>query len=449
MALVGMDERESVIVVGTRPTLPHHQVEMEDPEVSLRFRRSNGSSPELVHSMNVNGGPTASSPVPGQGTDRDRSAPKFGTPGSLADLCPDLCPDQHYLAPLDLKDTPSPNLKLKMDQTFQLDSGYGAGTSLGSDSGSRKSLFDPFPNPEGSYVSNSSIWEMFSPVEDLKRKWKGRPSYLENRKMGSMMDKFSLEPQQLFGFLVLMVMGFAFLISFKHMGSDSMDGINSKYQSIEFGMQKLEGRLRKEGRRIVEVRDEEGNILGGKKAAIQFIYDQGRSKGAVDEAKVVNAQVDVNDNLGEDVNAAASKEFEVEFDALVVKDTSGLAGRILEAAGELKTREAEVRSFEDEIEELENQMLERIRRLKMFDTGSQGTAPQPVRFGAKEETENEVVNKKSLDVELLKVKPKKLKSHANPLVKQVVKPKMSKAKGAVKSSVVIQQIDEAADEVEG
>eukprot|EP00092_Neocalanus_flemingeri_P025963 GFUD01028139.1.p1 GENE.GFUD01028139.1~~GFUD01028139.1.p1 ORF type:complete len:433 (+),score=121.08 GFUD01028139.1:34-1332(+) len=432
MALVGMDERESVIVVGTRPTLPHHQVEMEDPEVSLRFRRSNCSSPELVYSMNINVGPTASSPVPGQGTDRERSAPKFGTPGSLADMCPDLCPDQLYLAPLDLKDTPSPNLKLKMDQTFQLDSGYGDGGSTGSDSGSRKSLFDPFPNPEGSYVSDSSIWEMFSPVEDLKRKWKGRPSYLENRKMGSMMDKFSLEPQQLFGFLVLMVMGFAFLISFKHMGSDSMDGINSKYQSIEFGMQKLEGRLRKEGRRIVEVRDEEGNILGGKKAAIQFIYDQGRSK-------VVNAQVDVNDSLGEDVNAAASKEFEVEFDALVVKDT----------AGELKTREAEVRSFEDEIEELENQMLERIRRLKMFDTGSQGTAPQPVRFGAKEETENEVVNKKSLDVELLKVKPKKLKSHANPLVKQVVKPKMSKAKGAVKSSVVIQQIDEAADEVEG
>eukprot|EP00092_Neocalanus_flemingeri_P035358 GFUD01038471.1.p1 GENE.GFUD01038471.1~~GFUD01038471.1.p1 ORF type:complete len:466 (-),score=137.85 GFUD01038471.1:60-1457(-) len=453
MALVVMAERESVIVVGTRPTLPHHQVEMEDTENSLRFRSSNGSSPELFYAMNTNVGPTASSPVPGQGTDGERrSAPRFGTPGSLADLCP----DQLYLAPLDIKETPSPNLKLKMDQTFEKDSGYAARV-LGSESGSRNSsVFDPFPNPEGSYVSNSSIWEKFSPVEDLKRKWKGRPSYLENSKMGSMMDKFSVEPQQLLGCLMLMVIsasvGFAFLITFKHMERDSVDGRNSKYQSIEFGSQKLVGRLRKEGRMIGEVRDEEGNLLGGKKAAIQFIYDQGRSMDAGEEdAKVAKAQVEVNDKVGEeDIKAAAFKEFEVKLDELLFKDTSGLAGRILEAAGGLKTNDAEVRSLEDEIEELEKQkqqMLERIRRVKMFDKGSRGTAPQPRRFGVEEEMDIEVDNK-PVDVEEQKLKPKKSKSPANPLVKSLPKPKMSKANVGVKSSVVIRQIDEAADKVE-
>ena len=52
-------------------------------------------------------------------------------------------------------------------------------------------MFDPFLNPEGSYVTNRSIWEMFTPIRDLKKKWKGRPSYLDNPKDISFLDKFS------------------------------------------------------------------------------------------------------------------------------------------------------------------------------------------------------------------------------------------------------------------
>jgi len=434
-----MESQDSVIVVGTRPTLPHHQVEMEDNENSLRCRSSQGSSPEMEVLWTTHGGPTASTPAQGQVMDggEKRSTPNFGTPGSLSDLCP----DQFYLPPLDVQDTtyatPSPNIKLKMDQ-YQEDSGYGQGSDRGS---TKSSLFDPFPNPEGSYVSNSSIWEMFSPVDDLKKKWRGRPSYLEDSKTGSMMDKFSVEPQQLLGCVMLIVIsasvGFAFVLSFKHLGGENTEGMNSKYKSIEYGNQKLVERLRKEGRMIDEVRDEEGNLLGGKKAAIQFSFQQGFiSEDVVEvQAKVDALEAEVEDKVGEEFVAAAS------YEKLVEEDKSGLAKRILEAAGELKTNDAQVKSLEDQIEELEKQKqlkLELIQKVKMF-VGSKGIAPQPRKFGMEEE--NELVEE-PLGMDLSKKdKPKKSKSHANPLFKSAPKPKISKAKIPAKSSIVIRHVE--------
>ena len=133
------EETESVIVVGTRPTLPNHQqVDMEESEQSLRCRGSYGSStPETFYSMDA--GPTASTPAQAPFTDQGRRRyPSFGTPGSLSDLCP----DQLYLAPLEVRDTlddtPATDLKLKLDQSYQIDSGFGTGASLSSSSGSRK-----------------------------------------------------------------------------------------------------------------------------------------------------------------------------------------------------------------------------------------------------------------------------------------------------------------------
>ena len=133
-------EEESVVVVGTRPTLPNHQVDMEEPESSLRCRGSYGSSPETAYSMDERAGPTASTPAQEPLTDYERrSCPSFGTPGSLGDLCP----DQLYLAPLDVRDSPyespSPDLKLKMEQGGYLtDSGFGPQLSSSNNSGSRR-----------------------------------------------------------------------------------------------------------------------------------------------------------------------------------------------------------------------------------------------------------------------------------------------------------------------
>jgi len=437
-------EEESVVVVGTRPTLPNHQVDMEEPESSLRCRGSYGSSPETVYSIDERAGPTASTPAQEPLSDYERrSCPSFGTPGSLADLCP----DQLYLAPLDVRDTPppyqspSPDLKLKMEQGYLTDSGYG-GPQLSSSnsSGSRRSsFFDPFPNPEGSYASSSSIWEMFTPVRDLKRKWKGRPSYLDDTKSGDFVDKFSVQPQQLLGCLMLMVIsasvGFAFLISFRNFDGSSMERMNSKYKSIEFGSQKLVDKLRREGRLLEEVRDEDGNMLGGKRAAIQFSYEQGlKAEGSEAE---VDTEVEVKDIVGEEKETGASEEYQVDLEDLSEKDTSGLAQGILEAAEGLKINDAEVKSLEDEVKELEKQKkrkLELIKKVKMFNTGLMRVAPRPRRLG--EVAEAEVAQAEPEEKEVQKaVKPKKSKSHANPLLKSAPKkPKMSKVKA---SSVVI------------
>ena len=136
-----MDGKDSVIVVGTRPTLPHHQVEVEDQEVSLRCRSGRDSTPvtpgQLASMNNTHGGPTASTPAESHvlGGER-RSSPSFGTPGSLSNLCP----DQLYLPPLEIMDsTPSTTHKSKGNLTYQMDSGYGAGDdSFGTASKSKR-----------------------------------------------------------------------------------------------------------------------------------------------------------------------------------------------------------------------------------------------------------------------------------------------------------------------
>merc|ERR1712240_298868 len=56
---------------------------------------------------------------------------------------------------------------------------------------------------------------------------------------------------------------------------------NGKYEAIKIGTEELVKRLRKEDRLLVEVLDEEGNALGGKKAALKFIHDQMFGKKAI------------------------------------------------------------------------------------------------------------------------------------------------------------------------
>ena len=128
------EEKECVIVVGSRPTLPHQQVGMaEECDQNLRCRGNYlGSSPPNT----VDPGLAASTPAQASPPEVDggrRGYPCFGTPGSLTDMCS----DQPYLhlSPLTVRESPiqppSPiDIKLKLDQTYDLDSGYGG---IGSD----------------------------------------------------------------------------------------------------------------------------------------------------------------------------------------------------------------------------------------------------------------------------------------------------------------------------
>merc|ERR1712034_70087 len=149
----------------------------------------------------------------------------------------------------------------------------------------------------------------------------------------------------------------------------------------------------------------------------------------------VDTEVEVKDTVGEEKETGASEEYQVDLEDLSEKDTSGLAQGILEAAEGLKINDAEVKSLEDEVKELEKQKkrkLELIKKVKMFNTGLMRVAPRPRRLG--EVAEADVAQAEPEEVPKA-VKPKKSKSHANPLLKSAPKkPKMSKVKA---SSVVI------------
>jgi len=414
-------EKESVIVVGSRPTLPNQQVDMaEESDQNLRCRGNHlGSSPPNV----VDHGLAASTPAQASlsGVDDDRRAyPCFGTPGSLTDMCL----DQSFLnlPPLEVKESPiqspSPqNIKLKLDQSYVVDSGYGVDIdishgSIGSGISRRSSMFDPFPNPEGSYVSNRTIWEMFTPIRDLKKKWRGRPSYLDNPKDVSFVDKVSLEPQQILGFLMLVVIfasvGFMFLITFRNIDEVNKE-MNNKYKSIEYGRQKQLDRLREEGRLLAEVRDEHGNLLGGKKAAIQFSYDQeaklkgdqGIGERGEDDLKAETPTDDRNIETGQ----------EVKIGMQVTKSSKDE----VKTGVEMKSDDDRLKTLENEVKELEeekNRKLVLIKKVKMFNKQMAGDGPKPRKF--------RIVDGLSLEVkvpeESKQGKVKRRKSPANPLV---------------------------------
>jgi len=83
---------------------------------------------------------------------------------------------------------------------------------------------------------------------------------------------------------------------------------NGKYEAIKFGAQQLVKRLQQEGRLLVEVKDDLGNRLGGKKAAMQFVHESIYGK-----TKLVNLALDLKDDSGED---DGESEKENDFDKL-------------------------------------------------------------------------------------------------------------------------------------
>jgi len=425
-------DTEGVIIVGTRPTLPNHQVENES-ENSLRFRSSQFPSPEVQSSLPSSPAclATASTPAETQMLGVDgRKSPSFGTPGSLSGFSP---VDLYMTPPSHVEDTSVSSeiseVKINLNQNYEVDSGYGNNSS-------KRSVFNPFHNPEGSYLSQSksSIWEQFSPIKELKWKWKSKPRFIADSE-GNIMDEFGVDQQQVLGFLVLMIvsasLGFAFLASFRNMNEDSLMERNGKYDSIGFGRQKVLERSRKEGRVIEEVRDEFGNLLGGKKAAIQFSYEISRSMENVAKADDNATSIREEDSMFEVQKQISVSEV---LGNVILQDTSDQAKEILKTASELKVKDAEVRKLKEEVQELDDkkkQKLELIRKIKAFDV----KVPKIPELG---KNLAKVGNDNSGNVEITKkMKLKKSKVHVNPLLKSVTKgPKITKVKLPRNSPVV-------------
>jgi len=426
-----MNVKEGVIVVGTRPTLPNLQVENES-ENSLRFRSSQFPSPEAQSSLADNPAYHATTSTPADAEVlgvHGRKSPSFGTPGSMSGFSP---VDLYMTPPSHVEDTSITSeiseVKINLNQNNEFDSGYGNNSS-------KRAIFNPCQNPEGSYISksSSSIWEqLFSPAKELKWRWKTKPRFIADSE-GNIMDEFGVDQQQVLGFLVLMIvsasLGFALLASFRNMNEDSLMERNGKYDSIGFGRQKILERSRKEGRVIEEIRDEFGNLLGGKKAAIQFGFDMSKRTDNVATADDDDGSIRIQEGGDSDSASEDQKQVSVSevLENVIIQDPSDQSKEILKTASELKFKENEVRKLTEEVRELDDKKkkkLELIQKIKAFDV-KVAKIPElnlPVKKMGN-------MGKDLSGIVEIPKKMKSKKSKANPLLKSVTKvPKVTKAK---------------------
>ena len=127
---------------------------------------------------------------------------------------------------------------------------------------------------------------------------------------------------------------------------------NGKYLAIKFGAEQLVKRLQQEGRLLIEVkllggacelifmhftvqvRDDTGNLLGGKKAAMQFVHERVYGKD-----KLVNLSLDLKEGSREDDGESEKKN---DFDEL------------WKLSEKLKTLEAALESLQGKEITLEN-----------------------------------------------------------------------------------------------
>jgi len=242
---------DSFVLVGGRKQLPKLHLETEDTNTStLRARRScsQASTPDCknqTYSIQVSPG---------------------GTPAKTS---------TQYVRRN--KGAPSPTLHdLKEGRLGTEDSGY---SGWKDSAGAKKQLsFDPYNNPEGSYLDSkgspiSSVWDSFTtPVLDFKKKLQGRQSFLDD----SPTRARKVQPQQLLAGIIVVVMlssiCFAVLVGVTHFNNfTSLDG---KRRSIMFGTEKKLETLREAGQLLDrDMVDESGELLGGKRAAIQYAYE--------------------------------------------------------------------------------------------------------------------------------------------------------------------------------
>jgi len=167
----------------------------------------------------------------------------------------------------------SPKLKEKMETT--MDSGFDD-WSIGSsrNDSSIHSIRSDYTNttyktPSAKPVD--SLWESFaSPLFELKGHFKSKPSFVDDK------VKIKLNLETLVTACLGVVM-FSSIVFSVYVGTHtySSSATNGKYRSIEFGVQKRIQTLREEGRIIdYDIKDENGNVLGGKRAAIQYAYEK-------------------------------------------------------------------------------------------------------------------------------------------------------------------------------
>jgi len=119
-----------------------------------------------------------------------------------------------------------------------------------------------------SEVDNASFWTtVSSPVLDLKKKFRSRQSFVDEK------PKFKFNAENLVK-VVMFVVLFSSIMFSVFMGMSLTDNINGKLRAVKFGSEKRLITLKNNSRLLdYDIKDEFGNVLGGKKASIQFAYN--------------------------------------------------------------------------------------------------------------------------------------------------------------------------------
>lgn len=184
----------------------------------------------------------------------------------------------------------SPGLKARVERID--DSGFSGGWNQTASSTSSR-LEDPSFKDHSS--SSSNLWDSFaSPVLNIKKKIAGRSSFIEEP------IKFQVDPQNVVTGILLMVVLSS--VCFSLFVGVNLNNLNGKLSSVKFGAERRILNL-KINEQIIDydIKDESGNVLGGKKAAIQFAYNK------LAKAEILKTETKVTGDQDNQVHADRTK----------------------------------------------------------------------------------------------------------------------------------------------
>jgi len=290
-----------------------------------------------------------------------------------------------------------------------------------------------------------SFWESFAtPIADLKHHFKGRQTFVDER------VKIKLNFETLVTVCLGVVM-FSSIVFSVYMGSHYTKSYtqNGKYKSIEYGTNKRIQTLKEQGRIIdYDIKDEFGNNLGGKRAAIQFAYEQKYGKESTE-----NAKPDIKPKEAENVQAPIPKRVNNEVRPQVVEATVQEPVPNTQDAQELSIAELsrkideldallqdDLMASEVEVETATkvNSLKQKKRKLmeKVKTKPSTRPASRPTPKPVVEPTPEPVVESKPVPVKSRRAANAKAKTKIeNPLTKSIPEVKQSKPK-KIKKKVV-------------
>eukprot|EP00092_Neocalanus_flemingeri_P027682 GFUD01030047.1.p1 GENE.GFUD01030047.1~~GFUD01030047.1.p1 ORF type:complete len:499 (-),score=99.70 GFUD01030047.1:78-1526(-) len=403
-----MEADDSCVIVGDRKSLRQVYIatEAETDFCNLRHRYSSGSS--LAGTPNYCITPPTSTSTPHQKT---AIMPSFGTPGCTSTGYGSFQPTSYtdaYVPPLSLRNENynytsryqySP--PRKSEESIRIDSGYG-----------RSNSYSSFPNSQSSSSdANTSLWDTFvsSPVQNLRQKLRGRPSYLDEGHSRSL----KIQPQQALACLIFLIIitsiGFALLISYKNFNRDEWneDRVNGRNRALQFERAGKDQEGRDFENKLKEVSKEEAYIE---------ISEE------LDYPDDPTFYQDLNFLLEDEVTFKEVEKLKITLEEKLISHKP--------STGESST------SVKDSPSEVEvvvlRKLAESVEELLVTRDDSVG-AEAAMTLGGVSGIEDSlldvVVRNSGAEEKILEVKPTKKKSrNANPLTKAVPVLKMSKAK---------------------